>query len=130
MNISPLLLICLLICHYLCDYTHLSTSWMLNAKRTGKPLYPIFTHAAVHASFMHIVVSFYSSYCNHLTNTQLFACLILQLSSHFVIDVLKGRMNTWVPVVASPANKSHWYIFGLDQLLHQLVIVDMCVIAK
>ena len=29
------ILIGLFICHFLADYTHLSTAWMLNAKRLG-----------------------------------------------------------------------------------------------
>jgi hypothetical protein len=50
------ILIGLFICHFLADYTHLSTAWMLNAKRLGTPLFPIFCHAFVH---MFIMGAFY-----------------------------------------------------------------------
>ncbi len=46
------ILIGLFICHFLADYTHLSTNWMLNAKRLGKPLHPILIHAMVHTLLM------------------------------------------------------------------------------
>lgn len=98
---------------------------MLDAKRIGKPLSPIFLHAFVHAALMCIVMSFYG-----VSNVQLFACTVLQLVSHFMIDVLKGRCNIWFPVVSSPANKHHWYIFGLDQLLHQAAIIVMAYICS
>jgi len=114
------LLILFLVTHYIADYTHLSTSWMLVAKRSGTPLYPIFIHAFIHTSLMLAICSFF-----HLGNQILAELFLLQLLSHFTIDVLKGKMNIWFSKVANPANKVHWYIFGLDQLLHQLVIVLM-----
>ncbi len=46
MNVT--LLILLFLCHFLADYTHLSTKWMLDAKRIGKPLWPILCHAGNH----------------------------------------------------------------------------------
>lgn len=122
---EPTLFLLLLVCHYICDYSHLSTDTMLSAKRVGYPLYPIFLHAFIHAAFMLVVLSFF-----HLGNIVLLSLFLLQLCTHFTIDVLKGRMNVWYPVVSSPVNRSHWYIFGLDQLLHHVVIVLMCVIAK
>ena len=56
MNIQTETLIILFACHWLADYTHLSTAWMLNAKRLGKPLLPIFAHALVHASLMFLAI--------------------------------------------------------------------------
>jgi hypothetical protein len=115
------LLILLNICHWLADYTWLSTSWMLNAKRYGRPLVPILTHAAVHSVLMAICVGFY-------TNSFKLSLLAfsIQLVSHFVIDVWKGKMNVWFPIVQSPTNKLHWVLFGLDQLLHQIIIIYIC----
>ena len=52
MELQTQVLLTLFTCHFLADYTHLSTSWMLDAKRLGKPLYPIFQHALVHAILM------------------------------------------------------------------------------
>lgn len=122
------LLIALFFCHYLADYTWLSTNWMLSAKRLGKPLLPIFCHALVHATLMFIVVWFWMSYNIHywdgitVLEINLFA---LQLSTHFLIDVWKGKMNVWFPLLQNPANKLHWIVFGFDQLLHAVVIIIM-----
>ena len=50
-----LLLILLFFSHFLCDFTPLSTPIMLNAKRVGSPLGPIFEHACVHMLGISIV---------------------------------------------------------------------------
>lgn len=115
------LLISLFVCHFLADYTHLSTGWMLSAKRLGKPLYPIFTHAFIHASLMLVVmrVGF------NIESLTAFYLFMFQLITHFLIDVWKGRMNGWFPALQSPANKWHWIVFGGDQLLHAIVIILM-----
>jgi len=110
------ILIGLFICHFLADYTHLSTAWMLNAKRFGKPIFPIFAHAMVHTLLMGIFLG-----CMGISNTILL--MVFQLITHFIIDVWKGRMNGWFPALQSPANKWHWIVFGFDQLLHALVII-------
>lgn len=119
------ILIGLFICHWLADYTPLSNSWMLDAKRFGRPLYPIFTHAFIHSVLMLIVLSLVFG----LDGIRLAALFNMQLFSHFAIDVWKGRMNGWFPVLQSPANKWHWVVFGYDQLLHALVIVAMSIYA-
>ena len=112
------ILIGLFICHFLADYTHLSTGWMLNAKRLGKPFIPILTHAMVHTLLMGIFLG-----CIGVSNTILL--MGFQLITHFLIDVWKGRMNGWFPALQSPANKWHWVVFGFDQLLHAIVIIIM-----
>ena len=119
------ILIGLFICHFLADYTHLSTAWMLNAKRLGKPLYPIFTHAFIHSSLMLVLLVLAFG----LSGFKLAALFGFQLITHFLIDVWKGRMNGWFPALQSPANKWHWIVFGFDQLLHTLVIIGMSLYA-
>lgn len=115
------LLISLFICHFLADFTHLSTSWMLDAKKLGKPLIPILTHALVHALLMFIVISLFFNFEYYKVVNMCF----LQFVSHSLIDTWKGRMNGWFPSLQSPANKFHWIIFGFDQLLHIFVIIIM-----
>ena len=115
-----LLLISLFICHFLADYTHLSTTWMLTAKQLGKPLFPILTHASIHATLMSIVLAITIGF-----NQTWLYLVIFQLITHFLIDVWKGRMNGWFPKLKSPANKWHWIVFGFDQLLHAIVIIIM-----
>lgn len=110
------ILIGLFICHWLADYTHLSTVWMLNAKKFGKPILPILTHAMVHTLLMGIFLG-----CLGVSNAILL--MVVQLITHFLIDVWKGRMNGWFPALQSPTNKWHWVVFGFDQLLHAIVII-------
>ena len=120
------ILLLLFLCHFLCDYTHLSTAWMLKAKQFGKPLGPIFTHAFVHASLMLVVLSLVFGIHGWLL-AFLFA---FQLITHFAIDVMKGRMNGWFPPLQSPMNKWHWIVFGADQYLHTIVIIIMSDLAS
>ena len=115
-----LLLIGLFFCHFLADFTWLSTTWMLTAKSLGKPLLPIFAHAAVHATLMGMTLLFVNCPFSLWLNLVCF-----QLLSHFLIDLWKGRMNGWFTIVTSPANKWHWILFGFDQFLHALVICIM-----
>lgn len=125
------LLLILFFCHFLADYTHLSTNWMLNAKRLGKPLLPIFCHALIHALLMALALEIYFTYklpgydaldFKYTIVDELFA---FQLITHFLIDLWKGKMNTWFPSLQNPANKWHWVIFGADQYLHAIVIILM-----
>lgn len=116
------ILIGLFICHFLADYTHLSTAWMLKAKRLGKPLFPILTHAMIHTLLMGLLLG-----CLGVSNMLLL--MGFQLITHFLIDVWKGRMNSWFPLLQSPANKWHWIVFGFDQLLHAIVIIIMSLYA-
>jgi hypothetical protein len=92
-------LIVLNVCHWAADFTHLSTDWMLNAKKYGKPLYPIFVHALVHA------------------------ILFFQLTTHFFIDLLKGKINFLFRRLEDPTNKFHWWVFGADQFMHHLIVI-------
>ena len=117
---KELILIGLFFCHFLADYTHLSTTWMLNAKRLGKPFIPIIAHAMVHTILMWIFLACIFGF----TNNVLVVCLF-QLITHFLIDLWKGRMNIWFPILQSPTNKLHWIVFGFDQFLHSLVIIIM-----
>jgi len=118
MNILTLIL--LFLCHFLADYTWLSTSWMLNAKKLGKPLTPILFHALIHALLMGVALKIL------YPNSGIVLWLIyFQFGSHFLIDVWKGRMNGWFPSIQSPANKLHWVLFGFDQFLHSIVILVM-----
>jgi len=115
-----ILLMALFFCHFLADFTHLSTSWMLDAKRFGKNLFPIYAHASVHSALMAIVLI-----PTHISLYAFGFLVLFQLNTHFIIDVLKGRMNGWFPSLQSPANKWHWIVFGFDQFLHAVVIILM-----
>jgi hypothetical protein len=117
------ILIILLIIHWAADYTHLSRPYMLAAKKTGSPLMPILHHSFIHAGFMMSAIIIYQHVTNTFTIDIILLCFIIELITHFFIDVLKGKLNVWFPSLANPANPFHWYVFGLDQLLHFLVII-------
>lgn len=104
--------------HWLGDYTHLSRPYMLHAKRTGKPLAPIFHHALVHAVLQSLVIYLFTGRAY-----ETIATFLVQLITHFLIDIWKGKMNVWFPSLTNPANPYHWYVFGIDQWFHQIVIV-------
>ena len=116
-------LIVLNLLHWAADYTHLSTAWMLNAKRLGKPILPILAHAGVHATLMGFAMLVLHG------ATLALQLALFQLITHFLIDLWKGRMNGWFPKLQSPANKWHWIVFGADQYLHQLVLIAMAYFA-
>lgn len=113
-----LLLISLCFCHFLADWTPLSTSWMLRAKSIGKPIFPIFIHGLVHACLMTIALFIfgYNSIC-------LINCFLIQLLSHTVIDTLKGKINVWSPIVKEQSKSWYWMVLGFDQFLHTLFII-------
>lgn len=116
------LFILILICHWAGDFTHLSRPYMLKAKKFGKPLQPILDHAAIHAFLMAMVVLFY---CDRsiMMGVNILGVFFIQLISHTTIDLLKGRCNGWFPILQDNTKYPHWYVFGLDQVLHILIIV-------
>ena len=113
------LLISLFICHFLADYC-LTTPQMIKAKASGKKLQHIFFHSCVHAVLMGLV--FFAFSVSWKTVLLLSA---FELCSHFVIDYLKGLAGRLFPALADNQQKPFWILYGLDQLLHLLVIVAM-----
>lgn len=111
------LLIILLVCHFVGDFTHCSRPWMLAAKKMGRPVGPIAAHALVHAVLM-------CAACLALVGIEAaIMALIIQFLTHLVIDVAKGRTSAALPVLADPTSYWFWWLFGFDQLLHSLVVV-------
>jgi len=98
------LLLLLFFCHFLADFTHLSTAWMLKAKRFGSPVLPILAHAGVHALLMGIVLAFYVP-----ITTPAYWNLVLwyQLISHFLIDLSKGQITKQYLCFQDSSNK--WF---------------------
>lgn len=111
-------LLILLFCHYLADFTHLSTPWMLKAKSIGDPLLPIFVHSLVHGVLFYVALSFMAG------SNAAFLGFVSQITTHFLIDYFKGRLSYYFPnTIGNPAHNFHWLIFGLDQMLHIYVII-------
>lgn len=115
-------LVLLLICHWAADFSHLSMPYMLQAKRIGRPIMPILHHALIHGTLMLSVMLLYSS-----DYMGIFGCFMFEVATHWGIDITKGKISDEWPKLADPSNPYHWYIFGLDQLLHVIVIIIMWV---
>jgi hypothetical protein len=126
MNVSLnsfLLLVWFQIAHFICDYTGLSTRWMISAKKHGRPVFPIFCHALINGVG-------YALGALTLREWQfaLFV-LIFETVSHTIFDTLKGRLTVWVPLTEDKTKFPYWIIMGLDQLCHQIVIALLLLIS-
>lgn len=111
-------LLILFFCHFLAEFTYLSNKWMIEAKRLGTPNLPILAHAGVHSTLMGLSLLFLG-----VDFYKIIIVFVLQLITHFSIDLLKGKMNYWFPKLQDPENKLHWIVFGFDQYLHSIVII-------
>ena len=114
-----LLLIALLVCHYLADFC-LTLPSMIRAKADGRRVGPILGHAAVHAVLMGLCLLVYG-----VSWRMLLILMGVELVSHFLIDTGKGRLSVRYPLLTDQGKKPYWMIYGLDQLLHQLVVVGI-----
>jgi hypothetical protein len=111
-----LLLMC---CHWLADFTLLSTPYMLRAKAKGSPIGPIALHGAVHALLMGIVLFFF---------TDIKMALNLALAQWFIhtaIDTIKGRLSAAFPLLNDHTRSPYWSLLGADQWIHQATILAM-----
>ena len=118
-----LLLIALLICHYLADFC-LTMPMMIRAKADGKNVWPILLHAAVHALLMGVCIFLFG-----VDLETLVLLMGLELTSHFAIDTFKARITSAIPQLAYARRKPYWIVYGLDQLLHQLIVVAIWFLA-
>ena len=114
------LLIYLLVCHYLADYV-LTTTRMIEAKSDGRQLAPILQHASVHALLMTGVVLLMN--VGGLIALMVF---LFEATTHFAIDTAKGRLTAAFPTLANSNRKPYWMLYGLDQMLHLMVVVAIC----
>lgn len=119
-----ILLIVLLAAHYLGDFTHLLTPRMLEAKATGRSLSWIGVHAGVHTLLLGAAVALIARPPGAL----LLLAAILQFVTHFVIDTGRARICVRFPSCATTDSDAYWYLLGLDQLLHAIVLVAIVVL--
>lgn len=108
-----MLFVFLIICHYLADFTHLQSDWMVEGKKDLK-LLPLFAHSGIHAGLMLIPLLMWCPVYLAL----MLACL--QFGAHFGIDFLKGFLTKQYPVINQ--GKWQWYTMGGDQLAHSLIV--------
>ena len=117
---SPtLLLISLLVCHYLADFC-LTTPKMIRAKADGRTPWPIMLHAAIHAGLMTICLLLWA-----ISWKAVLLAMAVEWITHFLIDWTKARLSIRFLILTDQQQKPYWMLYGLDQLLHQLVIVGI-----
>jgi hypothetical protein len=117
---SPtLLLIFLLVCHYLADFCF-TTPKMIRAKADGRNPRPIMLHAAIHAGLMAICLLLWS-----ISWKAVLLAIAVEWITHFLIDLAKARLSIRFLILTDQQQKPYWMLYGLDQLLHQLVIVGI-----
>lgn len=115
---SPtLLLIFLLVCHYLADFC-LTTPKMIQAKADGRNPWPIILHAAIHTGLMGLCLLLWA-----ISWKAVLLAMAVEWGTHFLIDLAKARLSARFPRLVDQQQKTYWMLYGLDQLLHQLVIV-------
>jgi hypothetical protein len=99
--------------HLLFDYGKALTPEMIAAKAKGYPFLPIAKHAMLHAIGVAIVLA-----CNSVSIERIILASAFEFTTHFCIDVLKGRVETRWPSLKDQKNPYHWHLFQLDQALH------------
>lgn len=112
-----ILLAALLLSHYLADFCF-TTHSMIRAKSDGKYLFPIMLHSSIHALLMGICLIVYGT-----TYHLLLSLILLEFISHFIIDIAKGRLTHAYPSLSDNHRKPYWIVYGMDQFLHQLIII-------
>ena len=122
---AVLLLSCLMVGHFLGDFTPLATARMQEAKARGGPMRVIAAHAALHAVLTGLAVALVA----RPEASALVLVVALQFLTHWGLDAFRARLGVRVPALADPAKNVHWTALGLDQLAHGLVLLAITVIA-
>ena len=52
--------------------------------------------------------------------------MLLEVVSHFIIDLGKGLISGHSQVLSDPKKKAYWMLYGFDQLLHLSVLILIC----
>ena len=115
------LLALLFLAHFLGDFTPLATERMQQAKRVGRPLWPIASHALVHAILVGLVVVLVAG----SALVVVLAAVAIEFSTHLLLDWWKGSVSRRHPALGDPAQPGFWRTMGVDQLAHALVLVGI-----
>jgi len=116
--------------HIACDFTPLLTPWMIDAKKNGWPIHPIFAHAAIHGfcSLMTLgicwplIVPPDNDRALNLFLLQFEASLFILLT-HWAIDIIKGAIARYFPSTGDFNTRQCWLVIGLDQLAHFYILI-------
>lgn len=104
--------------HFVADFV-LQTGWMAHGKegRTGW-LVPLVAHALIHAGLALLICL--------VVLPRLWWLAILDFTTHIIIDwgkSLVGRWGGW-----DSGHALYWWLFGLDQFLHQVTNIALAAI--
>ncbi len=117
------LLIALFISHYLADFC-LTWPALIQSKADGRSIRPILMHAGVHGVLMGGCLLVYG-----VSARQLLILTLFELITHFLIDTVKAHVSVRFLLLADIKQKAYWVLFGLDQLLHQMVVIAIWYVA-
>ena len=115
-----LLLLSLLICHYLGDFCFTSPG-MIKAKADGRRPWPILLHSGIHAALVGVCLI-----CWRVPLKTVLMMMLLEVVSHFVIDLGKGLLSGRFSILSDSKRKPYWMLYGFDQLLHLSVLLLIC----
>lgn len=110
------------IIHYIADYVTPSMA-MITAKKYGRPVLPIFEHAYHHGMFVAAFLLVVGLAIGLSDNSIAIWSGMFTMSTHFLIDLLKGRLTKRFSSIDGFDKKGYWVYMGFDQLLHQIVII-------
>ncbi|NIN71298.1 MAG: DUF3307 domain-containing protein [Gemmatimonadetes bacterium] len=110
-----------LVAHYLGDFSPLATPRMHEAKADGGPLSVIAAHALVHALLVAIVVILFSAPVSPAAATAAGVVFV----THFALDLTRSRLGSRFAALKDPGQNVFWYLLGLDQLAHLLILVAL-----
>ncbi len=101
--------------HFLADFV-LQTGWIARGKDCHNTwVAPLLTHVAVHAVATLVIAL--------IVAPHLWWLALVDFGIHFAVDrgkTLLGRWGRW-----SPHDARYWWLFGFDQLLHQLTNIGI-----
>jgi hypothetical protein len=110
------LLLSLNVAHFLGDFTPLNR-WFITAKRYGKPWWLVAGHGTVNGTLFGLMAWIIAG------GKAALIAFTIETVTHTLIDLLKGRINQWFPVVEDPAKAIHWTVMGADQMMHQMILI-------
>jgi hypothetical protein len=103
--------------HFLADFV-LQTKWIaLGKDRRDAWLMPLGAHVATHAGLAFAIIL--------VVAPRLWWLALVDFAVHFTIDRGKSIVSRWGQW--GPQDGPYWWLFGFDQLLHQLTNIALAV---